>query len=448
MMALHDVRDAMLRPASRLAAIALVLVGIAATASSVHHGLGGLAWLGLIAAWAGLALAATRIGHSVQPRTALMIILLAAAIMRLPLLLEPPYLSSDIYRYIWDGRVQAAGMNPYKHVPAADALAFIRDTAIYPNINRANYAPTIYPAGAQMIFLAITRLGESVLVMKLGLLAFEALAIGCLIGILRALDKPVANIAAYAWHPLPVWEIAGNGHVDAAMLGVMLAGLLLFLRRRALPAYLVASLAAFVKPIALLAMPVLWRPWDWRLPVTLACVGVLLYLPYLSAGWGVLGFLPQYVVEEELSSGGGLRYLGLLQQLTGPIPGGTTIYVLVAGGILAALALRIGFRSDRSARESVRCLGVLLVAFMVLLTPHYPWYYLALAPLLALGGWVTPWVLTTGGFLLYDVIPGDRMPPFAVREAALHLTALAAFVYDLRCSRMIAAMVPAGDLPR
>ena len=438
----------MLRPASRLAAIALVLAGIAAAASPVHHRLGGMAWLALITVWAGLALAAARIGPRVRPCTALVIVLLGAAAMRLPLLLGPPYLSSDIFRYVWDGRVQAAGINPYKHVPAADALAFLRDKAIYPHINRAKYAPTIYPAGAQMIFLAITRLGESVLVMKLGLLAFEALAIGCLIGILRALDKPVANIAAYAWHPLPVWEIAGNGHVDAAMLGVMLAGLLLYLRGKALPAALVASLAAFVKPTALLAMPVLWRPWDWRLPVTLACVGALLYLPYLSAGWGVLGFLPQYLVEEELSSGGGLRYLGLLQRLTGPIPSGALIYLLASGAFLAALALRTGFRPDRSAGGSVHCLGVLLIAFMVLLTPHYPWYYLALVPLLALGGWVTPWVLTTGGFLLYDVIPGDRMPPFAVREAVLHLTALAAFAYDYRHSRSITAMVPAGDLPR
>ena len=61
---------------------------------------------------------------------------------------------------------------------------------------------------------------------------------------------------------------------------------------------------------------------------------------------------------------------------------------------------------------------------------------------------MTPLVLTTGGFLLYDVIPGDRMPPFAVREAVLHLTALAAFAYDYRHSRSITAMVPAGDLPR
>ena len=93
--------------------------------------------------------------------------------MRLALLFVEPYLSTDIYRYVWDGRVQAAGINPYRHVPSAPEVAHLRDAAIFPNINRADYAVTIYPPAAQAIFLAVTRLGESVVAMKLGLLAFE-----------------------------------------------------------------------------------------------------------------------------------------------------------------------------------------------------------------------------------------------------------------------------------
>ena len=106
--------------------------------------------------------------------------------MRLALLFVEPYLSTDIYRYIWDGRVQAAGINPYRYVPKAPELAQLRDAAIFPLINRASYAPTIYPPVAQAIFLAITRLGESVLVMKLGLLACEAATVAALLALLRA----------------------------------------------------------------------------------------------------------------------------------------------------------------------------------------------------------------------------------------------------------------------
>ena len=64
----------------------------------------------------------------------------------------PPLLSSDIYRYVWDGRVQRAGINPYRYLPDAPQLAFLRDPAVFPNINRAEYAPTIYPPTAEALF--------------------------------------------------------------------------------------------------------------------------------------------------------------------------------------------------------------------------------------------------------------------------------------------------------
>src|SRR5215469_9412819 len=78
-------------------------------------------------------------------RRALIAVLAVAALMRLAALLAPPYLSDDINRYVWDGRVEGAGINPYRYVPADPHLAALRDEAIYPKINRSDYAPTIYP---------------------------------------------------------------------------------------------------------------------------------------------------------------------------------------------------------------------------------------------------------------------------------------------------------------
>ena len=102
----------------------------------------------------------------------------------------------------------------------------MRDPDIWPHINRADYAVTIYPPMAQFFFLAVSRLGESVATMKFGLLLFEAVASLPLSRCCRRLDMPATHVAAYAWHPLPLWEIAGNGHVDAAMLAFFLVGLL------------------------------------------------------------------------------------------------------------------------------------------------------------------------------------------------------------------------------
>ncbi len=102
-------------------------------------------------------------------RWTFVIILVCAAGCRLVCLFSPPFLSTDIFRYVWDGQVQAAGINPYRYIPADPHLAFLRDLDIYPHINRRTYAHTIYPPGAQMLFLLITRIGASVLWMKAGM---------------------------------------------------------------------------------------------------------------------------------------------------------------------------------------------------------------------------------------------------------------------------------------
>ena len=86
---------------------------------------------------------------------ALWLVLLVAAALRLPLIVSPAFLSTDVNRYVWDGRVQAAGVNPYRYMPGDPALARLRDDQVYPRINRAEYAPTIYPPAAQVIFAVI-----------------------------------------------------------------------------------------------------------------------------------------------------------------------------------------------------------------------------------------------------------------------------------------------------
>src|SRR5262245_65986180 len=85
---------------------------------------------------------------------ALATILLVGVGMRCLLLPGTP-VSNDLFRYIWDGRVQAAGINPYLHVPSEEMLTPLRDAAIYPYINRADYAPTIYPPTSQVVFYLV-----------------------------------------------------------------------------------------------------------------------------------------------------------------------------------------------------------------------------------------------------------------------------------------------------
>jgi hypothetical protein len=242
---------------------------------------------------------------------------------------------------------------------------------------------------------------------------------------------PATRIAAYAWHPLPIWEIAGSGHVDVVMCALLTAGLLMFLYGRALLAGVLVTLGALVKPTALLALPVFWRPWQWRLPLVVVLTAVLAYLPYLSVGSGVIGYLPGYLDEEGLKSGRGFGVLWLMEGFTGPVAWAAAAYVAVAALILAGLAIAIGFRKDRSDRMAIASLSWLLVVFLILASPHYPWYFLVLVPLLALTPSATAWTLTLGCPLLYDSIDGWGWPGYDARLAAFMLVTFVALAYDL-----------------
>src|SRR6202790_2068293 len=174
-----------------------------------------------VAAW--LVIARASKIPPITGRAALAGILLVGVAMRLILLPSPPA-SNDIYRYVWDGRVQAAGINPYRYLPADEALRGLRDEAIYPNINRASYAPTIYPPAAELVFFAATRISETVVFMKTVMLVFEGLAVWAILQLLAARGLPGTRVLLYAWHPLPLWEFAGSGHVELLWIAFLLRG--------------------------------------------------------------------------------------------------------------------------------------------------------------------------------------------------------------------------------
>ena len=160
----------------------------------------------LIAAWL--------IVRARSARSTLFIVLALAGIFRLSIVFAPPYLSDDIYRYVWDGRVQAAGINPYRYIPADEHLQSLRDEEIYPKINRRDYAHTMYPPAAEAMYFLTTRISESVTWMKLTIVGFELITVWLLMELLASFGMPRQRILIYAWHPLAVWEFAGSGHID------------------------------------------------------------------------------------------------------------------------------------------------------------------------------------------------------------------------------------------
>jgi hypothetical protein len=209
----------------------------------------------------------------------------------------PPLLSTDIYRYVWDGRVQRAGINPYRYVPDAPQLAVLRDQVVFPKINRADYAHTICPPATEAIFVAAAFLAPGLYGMRAVMAGFDVLSIGCIAALLCLMERNLAELLIYAWLPLPVSEFAGSGHIAAAATGLMALALLLSALGRPVPLAITLATATFTKFLQGAVLPVFWRDGRWKLLCVFVVTGIALYVPYLGLGRGVFGFVCSYTVE-------------------------------------------------------------------------------------------------------------------------------------------------------
>ena len=377
-----------------------------------------------------VAIFATRAAERAPTRRALILIFGIAIVLRLALLSIEPLLSTDIYRYIWDGRVQAAGINPYRFFPADPALSALHDQAIYPHVDKADYAVTIYPPVAQVFFFLVTRVSETVTMMKLALLGCEAVTVFVIWSLLKQLGKPVTRIVAYLWLPLPMWEIANNGHIDSLMVALMMLGVWLALQAKPLRGAAVVALAALAKPFALLALPPLWRAWDWKMPALVIAVLALCYVPYLSVGTGVLGFLTAgYLHEESLASGNTIWPLAAWRWLFGAVRGDVAVYWSVALLVVGAMAFAASLREARSAESIIGDINKLLLAALFLISPNYPWYFLAIAPFVAFQGGAPVWAASIGAVLLQEEAGWGEHVPILMRKSILYGAFVAACAF-------------------
>jgi len=333
-------------------------------------------------------------------KSTVILIIVFAALFRLAIIFAPPYLSDDIYRYVWDGRVQGAAINPYKYVPSDPALAHLRDTAIYPKINRRDFAPTIYPPAAQVIYFLTTRISTSITWMKTVMVGFEAITLVVLILLLSSFKVPVQRVLLYAWHPLIVWEFAGSGHVDAAMIAFIAVALYARRRNWQTVTGIALAFATLVKFFPAVLLPALYKRWDWKMPVTFVVTVAIAYLPYLSVGMKVLGYLPGYAHEEGINTGSRFYLLNLTRRLFGETFLSGKTFIIFALLILFVIAVRsLWLYEDNDGY--IRKAFALALLFTILLSPPFAWYFAWLVPFLAFLPSASIIFLTMAPFMLY-----------------------------------------------
>lgn len=353
----------------------------------------------------------------------LLVTIAFAIIFRLSILFAPPYLSDDIYRYVWDGRVQAAGINPYRYIPAAPELAHLRDDAIYPRINRKDWAHTIYPPAAQVVFLLTTRISESVVWMKLTMLFFELVTIWAVVQLLTVFGRARQLVLMYAWHPLVVWEFAGSGHLDAIAICFIALAFLAWQKRSDLGAGFMLGCATLVKFFPIVLVPALLKRARWRIAPVFAATIIAGYLAYLSVGpTAIFGSMPGYTQEMGVISGQQFYALSLTRKLFGlELP--AIAYMVTTVIVMGLIALWVLLRGNRS-EDNLKHALVLATATTVLFAPHFSWYFCWLVYFLCFTPRLAIFYLTIASFILYETWLGDSPDEMFVINSLIYLPAL------------------------
>jgi hypothetical protein len=340
----------------------------------------GIAWVSFgIGAW---------LVHGLPRKVAIPLILAGAVVLLVGTGLGPPRSSDDLYRYLWDGRVQAAGIDPYRYVPAAPELAKLRDDFLWPAtsnwcvvdgctlINRPT-VPTIYPPAAQLLFLLLYGVSPAGAGAAPAQVMGAVFALAVTVLLLVRLPDP-RRAVLWAWCPLVPLEAASNGHIDVAAALLTVAALLVFAsgKRPGLGGALL-GLAVAVKVTPLAVVPAVLRRRPWVVLASLSTVVLVAYLPHLVAvGPGALGYLGGYAREE------------------GYTKGWSVVAVLVLAGV-SAWAWRTS-KEDRPWDAAALTTGALLLVT----APAYPWYATLLVALVGLGARVEWLAVAAAGYVV------------------------------------------------
>ena len=276
----------------------------------------------------------------------------------LRLLLAATEPTNDAFRYVWEGRVQRAGYNPYRHAPDDPVLSTLRDDS-WSRINHP-HVPAIYPPLAQMEFVAAAIVHPSPYTVKGFHVAWDVCVVAVLAACLRRKGMRPHWAAVYALCPLVLSAFAVEGHLDSLMLLLVVATAWAIMAGRLKSAGLLLGLA-----IAAKIVPVVLLPWlAWRHPrsaVIAVATVALCYVPYLISGPAGLANLWRF------GEGGVLLSLLALAPASAV---DTAIVRYALATVLALTSLVLAWRR----RDFVQYAAEMAAALVLLLPIVHYWY--------------------------------------------------------------------------
>lgn len=301
------------------------------------------------------------------PRRVVIVGLLLSAAWHVVFLWLPVGVDDDVHRYVWDGRLQRLGYNPYLVIPSDHAAQSLH-TIETMGLNNPDL-PSPYPPGAQLFFRAVTAVHESTFALRV---AFALCDLGIAIlslYLLRWNRKGEHLVLAFAWNPLLALEVAGSGHIDIVCALFLAFSAAALSRQWRATASIAFGFAVAVKLLPIVLLPLYWKRVRIRdFAVAMAVVGFL-YVPFLDRGRIPIGSLGAYLENFRFN---------------GPIF--ATLAQVAPPRFLATLAVLVGFVTAawlRKASEWSHEVFAWPMAASLLCAPVvFPWYLLSLLPFL------------------------------------------------------------------
>lgn len=327
-------------------------------------------------------------------------ILIFSFIFRLTLLPVAP--SDDIYRYLWEGKLQLNYINPYSFSPESQELHHLRDK-FFPGINH-KHLTTIYPPVTLMGFAVADFISYSITSMKSFFLFFDFILILLLISFLKRLKMDINNILVYAWSPLVLISFAARGHCDSLLLFFVMLALYLNAKCSKITPALSIAFAVLSKFIAIIIVPflVLRKP-KYFLIIFLAVF--IFYIPYISAGTNLFSTLFHFGSQYHFNDS--LHFLISCLPLNSHLESriiSSAIFSIVLIIIYIRFTKKTYFSPQKlriDTNENILRYSFFTVgAFLMLAPTVHPWYLTWIVPFLCFYH-SKAWLVLTGTIVFY-----------------------------------------------
>ncbi|BDI31387.1 hypothetical protein CCAX7_34380 [Capsulimonas corticalis] len=321
-------------------------------------------------------------------KAAAVMIVVCGVLFRAAVLPAPPSLSTDMYRYVWDGKVAVHGINPYRWAPNAPQLRPLRDSMW--SVTEYKAYQTIYMPVSQAFFAGnYVLFGHNLIGYKAVYASLDAGVVLMILAMLKRLKRPLTSVIWYAWCPLPITEVALAGHQDVVGVFFLMLAFLLVVRRGSVNRIAVAlTCAILTKGFALLLIPLFWRRYGKAFLVPSIISLSILSLPLVACLPEFLHGMQQYLKTVHVNSG---LFQWMDMALSHITVAHSQVAAMISNAAIVAVAIWSVRRPVNTDQELLRRSFIVLAATLMVVPTLFPWYLVWVTPFLCLIGRRPSW---------------------------------------------------------